>query len=126
MRHNILAILLVFVISNSYSNTLGVGKFIGSKTSSIPSWFLDSFLNIAEDINDSKTNNKRLILFFHQDGCPYCNLFITKNLADIKIKQKIRKHFNILAINMWGDREVTYTDGKTYTEKQLSIKYKVQ
>lgn len=102
------------------------GKFIGGKDTTMPSWFLSSFLDLNEDIEELSSQNKRLILLFHQPNCPYCHKFITKNLEDKKIKAKILKNFAVIDINMFGDREVTDIDGNTYSEKEFAIKYKVQ
>ena len=37
-----------------------------------PDWFKNSFLDIREDVADAKAAGKRLVLYFYQDGCPYC------------------------------------------------------
>ncbi len=44
----------------------------------MPEWFLNSFLDLSEDIENLASEKKRLILFIHQDNCPYCHLFVTK------------------------------------------------
>ena len=47
------------------------------------------------------------------------------NFAQKEIADYTRRHFNAVAINMWGDREVTWTDGRGLTEKG-SRRLKVQ
>ena len=37
------------------------------------SWFLESFLDIKEDMQTAKANGKRLVVFIEQKGCIYCN-----------------------------------------------------
>jgi len=39
-----------------------------------PPWFKQSFLDIREDVDEAATAGKRLLLYFYQDGCPYCAL----------------------------------------------------
>ena len=102
------------------------GKFFGAKMTEYPDWFKESFLNIPEDIEEAKENNKRLVIFFYQNGCPYCNALVERNLAQKDIAEKVKKHFDIVAINMWGDREITYVNGKHYKEKSLAEALKVQ
>jgi thioredoxin-related protein len=102
------------------------GKFFGAKSTHMPSWFLNSFLDLNEDIEDLASNNKRLILYIHQDSCPYCYKFITKNLGDKNTKNKIQENFAIVALNMFGDKDITDVDGEEYTEKEFAIKHKVQ
>ncbi|EGW54888.1 thioredoxin SoxW [endosymbiont of Tevnia jerichonana (vent Tica)] len=37
-----------------------------------PDWFKQSFLDLQEDVEAAAGEGKRLLLYFHQDGCPYC------------------------------------------------------
>ncbi len=85
-----------------------------------PSWFKNSFLDLREDLADARQHGKRLMIFFHQDGCPYCKELVQVNFADKTIADKTRRYFDSLALNMWGDREVSWIDGKTYSEKQFA------
>ncbi|NOX77254.1 MAG: thioredoxin fold domain-containing protein [Gammaproteobacteria bacterium] len=102
------------------------GQFLGDRNTEYPTWFKDSFLDLQEDIDEASAKGKRLMLFFYQDGCPYCNALVERNLAQKDIEQKVRKNLDVIAINMWGDRSVTHVDGKVYSEKTLAAKLKVQ
>ena len=84
-----------------------------------PEWFKNSFLDIDEDVQEAADANKRLMIFFFQDGCPYCQKLLEDNFGTKSIAEKTREHFDLVAVNMWGDRELTYK-GKTYTEKQFA------
>jgi len=124
---NLLLVIFMLLFTASLLNAAQAkGKFIGGKDTTMPSWFLNSFLDLNEDITELATQNKRLILFFHQPNCPYCHKFVYENLENIKIKEKIQKNFAIIDINMFGDREVTDIDGSLYSEKEFARKYKVQ
>jgi thioredoxin-related protein len=101
------------------------GKFYGAKKTEYPAWFKESFLDFNEDIAEATQANKRVMLLFHQDGCPYCNALVEQNLAQKDIETKVRKNFDVIAINMWGDRELTIK-GKTFTEKSFAKALKVQ
>jgi thioredoxin-related protein len=92
----------------------------------IPTWFRETFLDIREDVRDAAAEGKRLMLYFGQDGCPYCRELMRVNFAQKDIMEQARRHFNAVAINMWGDREVTWTDGRIRTEKNLAAFLKVQ
>ena len=102
------------------------GKFYGAMMTEYPDWFKESFLNFPDDIKEAKSAGKRLVVFFHQDGCPYCNALVERNLAQKNIAEKVKKNFDVIGINMWGDREITYVNGKSYTEKTLAAALKVQ
>jgi thioredoxin-related protein len=102
------------------------GKFYGAMKTEYPSWFKESFLDFNEDVAEASKAGKRLMLLFHQDGCPYCNVLVERNLAQKDIEQLVRKNFDVVAMNMWGDREVVSLAGKTYTEKTFAAALKVQ
>ncbi len=91
-----------------------------------PDWFKSSFLDIREDVADAAQADKRVVLYFYQDGCPYCAKLLQEGLADQGISKLAREHFDWIAINMWGDREVTGFSGEPTTEKQLAADLKVQ
>lgn len=90
-----------------------------------PSWFKESFLDLKEDVQEATANNKRVLLYFYQDGCPYCAKLLHDNFGQKPIADKTRQHFDTIAINMWGDREITDFDGKTYSEKNFAAARRV-
>ncbi len=91
-----------------------------------PAWFKESFLDLRDDIKEASAANKRLVLYFYQDGCPYCAKLIQDNFGKQSITDKTQKNFDVIAINMWGDRSVTAVDGKETTEKVFATDLKVQ
>jgi thioredoxin-related protein len=87
------------------------------------SWFLETFLDLNEDLATAIENKKRLVIFIEQRGCTYCTKVQTELLVDPKINAYIRKHFEIVQIDMWGSKEVTDFDGEVTTEKKLVRKW---
>jgi thioredoxin-related protein len=92
----------------------------------IPPWFKETFLDVREDVRDAAAEGKRLLLYFGQDGCPYCRELMRVNFSEKDIVEKTRRYFNAIAINIWGDREVTWTDGRSRSEKDFAAQLKVQ
>lgn len=90
-----------------------------------PAWFKESFLDLREDVQEATENNKRVLLYFYQDGCPYCSKLLQDNLGQKRLADKTRKHFDVIAINMWGDKEVTDLKGRLTTEKKFTEQMKV-
>ena len=90
-----------------------------------PAWFKVSFLDLFEDIEDAADNNKRLLIYYYQDGCPYCKKLLEENFSQRDISDKTQKYFDVVSINLWGDKEVTVGD-KVYTEKEFAEALKVQ
>ena len=90
-----------------------------------PAWFKQSFLDIREDVQEAAAKDKRVLLYFYQDGCPYCKKLLETNFALHDIVSRTRATLEVIAINLWGDREVTGLDGKLTTEKQFAADLKV-
>lgn len=114
------------LLSTLYAQTNKTGEFLGAKDTTMPEWFLNSFLDFSEDIDSLTSQNKRLMLFVQQDSCPYCHAFVTKNLSHTQTKEKLQKHFGVVDVNMFGDREILDTDGEETTEKEFAKKHNIQ
>lgn len=91
-----------------------------------PTWFKSSFLDLREDVEEAAQEGKRVMLYFYQDGCPYCEKLVNTNFAQRDIVEKTREHFDVVAINMWGDAIVTDLQGNEVTEKAFALALKVQ
>jgi len=92
----------------------------------IPPWFAQSFFDFKDEVAQAAKENKRLLLYFGQDGCPYCRQLMEHNFSQRTIVDKTRTHFRAIALNIWGDLDTTWTDGRTMTEKQLAKALQVQ
>jgi thioredoxin-related protein len=139
MQQKVLFVLLTLALgmpfavnaaSNTASDTVGKqakprGEFKGADFVEIPSWFKSSFLDIRDDIAEAAESGKRVMVYFHQNGCPYCAKLVKDNFTDKQVVPYLRKHFAPIDINMWGDRDVTGLDGNAYTEKDWAAKNKV-
>lgn len=93
---------------------------------SLPAWFSETFLDLREDAAEAARAKKRLLVYFGQDGCPYCRELLQTNFSQKRIEDKTRRHFTAIAINIWGDREVTAANGKAMTEKEFAKSLGVQ
>ena len=98
----------------------------GEHAIAISPWFTETFLDFREDVAEAARDGKRLMVYFGQDGCPYCRELIQTNFSQKAIVDKTRRHFTAIALNIWGDREVTWTDGRKFSEKQFAAFLRVQ
>ena len=89
-------------------------------------WFLDSFLELKDDLAEATASNKRFAVFWELKGCPYCKETHFVNFARKDISSYIREHFVILQLNVLGSRLVTDFDGEELSEKALAAKYGVR
>ncbi len=92
----------------------------------VPAWFATTFLDFREDVADAARDRKRLLVYFGQDGCPYCVKLMAVNFSQRAIVDKTRANFVAVALNLWGDREVVWLDGRTMSEKELARVLEVQ
>jgi thioredoxin-related protein len=89
-------------------------------------WFLDSLLELADDLNDAAKAGKRFAILWELKGCPYCKEIHLVNFARPEIERFVRARFDILQLNIIGAREVTDFDGEKLPEKRLAEKYGVR
>ncbi len=92
----------------------------------VPSWFTETLLELRDDVREAAAQGKRVMLYFGQDGCPYCSALMQTNFSQRAITEKTRRHFVAIALNLWGDREVAWTDGRRMSEKALGRELRVQ
>ncbi len=89
-------------------------------------WFLDSFLNLADDLEDAHKAGKRFVISWELKGCPYCKETHLVNFAQARISDYIKANFEVLQLNIIGSLKVTDFDGEALPEKELARKYNVR
>jgi len=92
----------------------------------VPPWFAQTLLDFRDDVRDAAKEGKRVMVYFGQDGCPYCTQLMKVNFSQKRIVDKTRRHLVAIELNIWGDRETTWVDGRTMSEKALARALKVQ
>ena len=102
------------------------GAFYGAIQSEKPDWFKESFLEFEDDVAEATAAGRRVMLYFHQDGCPYCARLVEENFTDPKLKAFIIENFDGITLNMWGDRPVVSVGGQEFTEKGFAAALQVQ
>jgi thioredoxin-related protein len=86
-------------------------------------WFIDSLLELADDLDAAAEKGKRLAVMWELKGCPYCRDTHLINFARPDIEQYVKERFDVLQLNIIGAREVTDFDGEKLGEKQMAAKY---
>jgi thioredoxin-related protein len=92
----------------------------------LPPVFVETLLELPDDAAQAAKSGKRLLLYFGQVGCPYCKELMQTSFTQKSIVDKTAKHFLPIAFNLFGDREVTWFDGKVRSEKEFAKFLKVQ
>src|SRR5262245_61572647 len=75
-------------------------------------WFLDSLLELPDDLAAAGNSGKRFAVMWELRGCPYCRETHLVNFARPDIADYIKANFDILQLNIIGARKVTDFDGK--------------
>jgi thioredoxin-related protein len=90
------------------------------------SWFLESFLELADDLEGAHKADKRFVIMWELKGCPYCKETHFVNFAQSRIADYIKTNFEVLQLNIIGSRKVTDFDGVELSEKELAAKYNIR
>ena len=87
-----------------------------------PAWFSETFLNLPEDLARAKLKGKKgIILYFGQTHCAYCEALLEVNFnKEQDIVNYTRQNFDVIALDIWGNRTVTDFDGNELEEKELA------
>jgi thioredoxin-related protein len=91
----------------------------------VPAWFKASFLDVRDDLKEAAAAQKRVMLYFGQNGCPYCKQLMEINFRNAAIVEKTRRNFDVIEINIVGSRDVTWTDGSVQSEKAFARLLKI-
>ncbi len=90
-----------------------------------PDWFTLSFLNLPDDLRTAQAEGKRgRMVYFGQAHCAYCEALLEVNFQDPDIVAYTREHFDVVALDIWGNREVVTMTGDVATEKTFALQEK--
>lgn len=89
-------------------------------------WYLQSFLDLSEDLAGAAAKGKRFAIMWGLRGCPSCKRMHEVHLMDPKIENYVRDNFEVLHLNHIGSRAVTDFDGRKLTEKALGEAYGIR
>jgi thioredoxin-related protein len=89
-------------------------------------WFLESFLDLADDLDAAAKEGKRFVVMWELKGCPYCKETHFVNFGQPRISDYVKANFEVLQLNFIGSRKVTDFDGQQLTEKEMAAKYGVR
>ena len=88
-------------------------------------WYHQSFLELADDLEEALDDDKILMIKFDQKGCIYCEKVALEILSEPAINTYVREHFVVVQLDIYGGREVTDLDGDIRPENEMSRKWGV-
>ena len=86
-------------------------------------FFIETWGDFTEEIDNAKENNKKAILiFFEMDECPFCHWMKENVLNQPRVQAYFREHFLNFSVDIEGDVEITDFVGNAMTQKHFSEK----
>lgn len=125
IRILLLSTCLGLTAASAASDATPQGKLVGGVLHPPPGWFKESFLEIADDADEAGEAGKHLMLFFELNGCPYCDRMLSESFEAEPLSSYIQANFDVIAVNIQGDREIAYNEEISVSEKQLGEILKV-
>jgi len=88
-------------------------------------WYHQSFLELADDLEEALDEGKVLMIKFDQKGCIYCEKVALEIFSEPAINSYVREHFVVVQLDLYGGREVTDLDGDALAENEMGRKWGV-
>jgi len=87
-----------------------------------PDWFKLSFLDLRNDLREALASGKKgIALYFGQKNCAYCKALMEVNFKKPTLVKYVRENFDIIPLDIWGNRTVTMISGEQIKENELAI-----
>lgn len=123
-RFLVFTAVLLFALAGAAGAQTTPGKLTGGIIYVLPDWFKPSLFDLREDVEDARKANKHVLLFLHLDECPYCERMLRESFASGETRKLIQANFDVIGINIRGGQELTWTDGRKYTERSFTRELK--
>lgn len=78
------------------------------------------------EIQAAAEDGKKLVLFFHQAGCPYCDKMRARVLPSKKVYDLFDQKFVVIESNIRGNLDVVMPDGTEGSEGDFAKKLRVR
>jgi len=88
-------------------------------------WYHQSFLELAEDIEEARGDGRILMVKFDQKGCIYCEKVALEILSEPAINAFVREKFLVVQLDLFGNRDVTDLDGTVMPENEIARRWGV-
>ena len=78
------------------------------------------------EVQAAADEDKYLVLFFHQAGCPYCDKMRARVHPEPAVMDYFSKHFVMMESNIKGNLDVVMPDGTPANEVEFARKIRVR
>ena len=73
-------------------------------------------------MREASENDKRLVVYFGQRRCAYCKALLEVNFGLQDVVAYTRRHFDIVAVDIWSVEELTDTHGQVLTQREFAVR----
>jgi thioredoxin-related protein len=111
---------LMGILLFAVSNPAGAA---GDETKMVyPGWFKHSFYELPADLAEARQAGKQgILLFFHTPTCSYCQALLSKTFAHQQVAKRLSARFDVVALDVISDVQVTGPDGNDYWAKDFAV-----
>ncbi len=92
----------------------------------LPDWFKPSLLDLREEVAEARKAGRQVMVFFHLEDCPWCARLLEESFEGGENRAFIEKRFDVVAIDVRGAQDTTWTDGARRSERGLAAHLKVR
>jgi len=90
-------------------------------------FFAQTFGDLPEELEEAKKSGKSgLLLFYEQEGCPYCSRMMQTVFNQRRVQDWYAEHFLSITIDIRGDVELRDVDGITLPSKVFAQHRKIK
>jgi thioredoxin-related protein len=82
--------------------------------------------DLAAEIEDAAADGKRVIVMFHEEGCPWCNKMRDRIFPHKKIVNYFDDKFVMIEQDIKGSLELTTPEGEAITQKVFARRMRVR
>ncbi len=123
LLYPVLAVFFIVSGSRVHADTMDSYQIGGHGRADIvyPAWFKQSFLDLRDDLDDARKAGKRgIIVFFSFKHCSHCEAFVSTTMSDPATSNRIQEKYDVIALDIFNDTEVTDIDGNVTTIRNFA------
>jgi len=92
-----------------------------------PGWFKENFYDLHGDLREAREAGKQgIMVFFSAKTCSYCQAIIETSLKQQDIVQRLRKHYDVIGLDVFSDNELVDLQGNRRWTKDFSVAEKAE
>lgn len=84
------------------------------------------WLSLEEALEDAKTTNKQILLFFEADWCIHCKALKQEVFEDAEIKNFVKNNFYPVKLNFDNKDQIFEINGEIFKLSDLTKKFNVE